>query len=115
VDDFYTKLLSNSDDLPHVFRNSDLEKQKAKLLVGLKQTVELFSDPAQLNSYLIELGTRHITYEVTDKHYTIVKDILASVLNERSKDIEPEIDWSDVTETICENMKLGSLRQLQSS
>ncbi len=60
-----------------MFRNTNLSKQKGKLIEGVERIFELLDeDEKKLTRYLNDLGVRHICYEVTEKHYPVVKEVL---------------------------------------
>lgn len=80
VDYFYDRLLEKAPDLAHIFRNTDLADQKAKLWEGMVQILDLIEEPADLKNYLNDLGLRHVCYEVQPQHYVLVREILLEAI-----------------------------------
>ena len=104
----YDLFLNSSDDLPHVFRNTDLTKQKERLVEGIETILRLFNQDSELQIYLQDLGVRHITYEVEDKHYPLIERALQGAFEKYAADYNIKMDWQVFAKTITDNMKHGA-------
>ena len=76
ADLFYDKLFELDPSLKHMFDGVDLAAQKKKLLQALATTVSSLDTLEALVPVLSELGRRHATYGVIDKHYDTVASAL---------------------------------------
>lgn len=112
ADYFYQELFTTNSDLATVFRNTDLSQQKEKLVEGVGRIVELFvdADEKRLTKYLHDLGVRHICYEVTEKHYPVMREVLLKAVkhvHQSEWNQEYERLWNSLSTTIIEHMIAG--------
>jgi len=112
ADNFYQELLTTNSDLSTVFRNTDLSDQKEKLIEGVGRILELLvdADEKKLAKYLHDLGVRHICYEVTEKHYPIMREVLLKAVkhvHQSEWNQEYEMLWNSLSTTIIEHMIAG--------
>jgi hemoglobin-like flavoprotein len=112
ADHFYPELLMTNSDLATVFRNTDLSDQKEKLIEGVGRILELLvdADEKKLAKYLHDLGVRHICYEVTEKHYPIMREVLLKAVkhvHQSEWNQEYEMLWNSLSTTIIEHMIAG--------
>ena len=73
VADFYTLLFQQHPELKGLFKSVSQQGQQKKLLAALVLLVQNLRHPALLDSYLTELGERHISYGVKEPDYQAVK------------------------------------------
>ena len=114
ADYFYEELLRTHSDLATVFRNTDLSQQKEKLIEGVHRIFELLGDAEEkkLIKYLNDLGVRHICYEVTEKHYPVMREVLLKAVKQvhtSEWNHEYETFWNSLSTTIidCIDRKSG--------
>jgi len=115
---FYQELLLAHSDLATGFRNTDISKQKEKLLDGVAQIFTLLDNEKKLSQYLYDLGIRHICYEVTEEHYPIVRNVLLkSVKHIHQSEWNQKYEnwWSAVITTIIDHMMAGCRRIREAS
>lgn len=112
ADHFYQELFTTNSDLATVFRNTDLSQQKEKLIEGIGRIFELVvdADEKRLTGYLNDLGVRHICYEVTEKYYPVMREVLLkSVKHVHQSEWNQEYEklWNSLSTTIIEHMIAG--------
>ena len=107
ADDVYT-FFQGSKELAGTLRNTDLAKQKKRLIEGLIKIINLSEENQELAEYLEELGIRHISYEVQDNHYPIIEDALVSVMRKHAREYEIDFDWQSFGSMITETMRSGA-------
>jgi len=93
ADLFYNRLFALDEKLRPLFKNTDLDAQKAKLLQALSMTVAGLDTAERLAPALKELGRRHRTYGVVGAHYDTVGAALLWTLEQGLGDA-----WSPVVE-----------------
>ena len=111
VDVFYEDFFNNTEEIAKVFRNTSLTMQKEELKNGLKTILEKQDNQNELNSYLEDLGVRHVAYEVRPHHYENVKRSLLysfKTIHEGSWSEELEKEYSSLINHICTRMMLGA-------
>jgi hemoglobin-like flavoprotein len=110
ADDFYKRVEVNIIEFQEVFRNSDLRLQKSEFIKGILKIFSLYSNQTELDSFLIELGTRHVCYEVKEEHYPLIMRSLIEALKNLHKDgwtSKLESDWSELVEIVTKKMLVG--------
>ncbi len=110
ADYFYEKLRQTQSDFSTAFRNTDLAKQKEMLREGMSQILALSTDTESLRRYLFDLGIRHTSYEVTEQHYPLVKDVLLKSIkhiHQSEWNLEYDQLWQVLITTITEHMLAG--------
>jgi hemoglobin-like flavoprotein len=78
---FYQQLFALDPTLRALF-STDIEVQGRKLMEMLGVAVGLLESPNTLNAVLEDLGRRHATYGVEERHYETVGRALLSMLQE---------------------------------
>ena len=110
ADYFYEILRQTQSDFGMAFRNTDLSKQKEMLREGMSQILALSTDTESLRRYLFELGIRHASYEVTEQHYPVVREVLLKSIkhiHQSEWNQEYEQLWQVLISTITEHMLAG--------
>jgi CheY-like chemotaxis protein/hemoglobin-like flavoprotein len=79
---FYDLLLLKFPDLQIFFRSTNLSRQHARFLNGLRTLVLNLENPQELRAALVQLGERHTSYGIEIQHYPPVVDTLLQVLTE---------------------------------
>jgi CheY-like chemotaxis protein len=79
---FYDLLLLKFPDLQLFFRSTNLSRQHARFLNGLRTLVLNLENPQELRAALVQLGERHTSYGIEIQHYPPVVDTLLQVLTE---------------------------------
>ncbi len=78
---FYRRLFALEPALRPLFK-TDIEEQARKLMEMLAALIAMLERPALLTAELREMGARHATYGVKDRHYQIVGTALMEMLAE---------------------------------
>lgn len=95
---FYDVLLLNFPDLQVFFRSTNLSRQHARFLNGLRTLVLNLENPQELRAALVQLGERHASYGIEIQHYPPVVDTLLQVLTElggEGMDIKTYEAWAN--------------------
>jgi hemoglobin-like flavoprotein len=80
AESFYQNVLAADSEFEQIFRNTDLKFQKSELIKGLLMIFSLMEDGETFNSFLRDLGARHICYEVRPNHYPMIETALLDAL-----------------------------------
>jgi len=112
VDFFYQDFFESTPEIEAIFRNTELVLQKEQLKFGLKMIFELREKRDELDEYLIQLGIRHVAYEITPMHYEFAKRSLMKSFHhiyngKMEKDNEGQIIC--FVDYICSKMHDGAL------
>jgi hemoglobin-like flavoprotein len=78
---FYRRLFALDPGLRPLFKN-DIEEQGRKLTEMLAALIGMLERPGALAGELAEMGARHATYGVEDRHYAVVGAALMGMLAE---------------------------------
>ena len=108
---FYDDFFRKNPEIKSIFRNSQLEKQQIELKNGLELIFNIKDDTKKLDRFLEDLGIRHVTYEVTAKHYVDVKESLTYAFKQTYQDdynSKLEKETSDLIDYICSKMLTGA-------
>ncbi|MCL6432772.1 MAG: flavohemoprotein [Leptolyngbyaceae cyanobacterium HOT.MB2.61] len=111
VSTFYTTLFENYPDAASLFANTDMAKQKKKLLNALVLVIQNLRKPEVLNSALRGLGAKHIAYGTLPEHYPLVGITLIKTFEfYLGKDWTPELQqaWADAYDAIAALMLEGA-------
>lgn len=73
---FYDQLFGDYPDAQPLFTNTDMVKQKKKLIDSLVLVVNNLRDPDTLSGALKGLGARHVQYGALPQHYPMVGSAL---------------------------------------
>ncbi len=112
VDYFYKDFFEETPEIVETFRNTNLSLQKKELKFGLKKVFSLIEKREELDEFLFELGVRHVSYEVTPKHYQIVKrSLMKSFRHVLAEEWDEEVGSrvGSLIEHICSKMHDGAL------
>ena len=113
ADLFYDKLFELDPSLKSLFADVDLAAQKKKLLQALATTVSSLDALDALVPVLSELGRRHATYGVIDKHYDTVASALLWTLETGLGDAwtpAARQAWAAAYTIVADTMKSGARR-----
>jgi hemoglobin-like flavoprotein len=76
---FYDELFQISPDLQRLFPD-DLSRHKLKFIQMLSTIVRSLDQIATISEDVVDLGRRHMSYDVEDEHYAIVGEALMTML-----------------------------------
>jgi hemoglobin-like flavoprotein len=111
ADSFYDTLFTDCPESRPLFANTDMEKQKQKLIMSLVYVVTNLRYPEILKKTLKDLGAKHVTHGAVREQYPIVGDALLktlkSYLAENWTD-EVEQAWNDAYQEIAALMIEGA-------
>jgi methyl-accepting chemotaxis protein len=98
VDRFYARLFASEPGVALLFAETDLRRQKKKLLASLVLLRKSLRDLGAIVPKLRELGARHYGYGARDVHYPVVGQALIASMAEIAGDAwRPEYEraWVD--------------------
>ena len=107
----YEKLFIAHPELKPLFANTDMAKQKKKLLSSLVLVVENLRNPEALGGVLNALGARHVAYGAIAKYYPAVGEALLTTFEQYlQQDWTPEVKqaWVDAFQAITALMLKGA-------
>ena len=107
---FYDELFRISPELRALFPD-DLSAHKAKFVQMLAGVVRSLDQIAAISEELVDLGRRHMSYDVEDDHYAIVGDALLWTINRvLGVEFTPEARdaWASAYDMIARVMQEGS-------
>lgn len=108
---FYENLFTNHPEARSLFANTDMEKQKKKLIMSLVYVVGNLRYPDHLTSTLKDLGAKHVTYGAMSEHYPLVGAALLQTLETYlGSHWTPEVQqaWTDAYHEIGRIMMEGA-------
>ena len=111
VSSFYDNLFADYPQAKGLFQDVDNKKQIGKLIGSLVFIVDNLENSEKLVSYLENLGSRHIYYDVEDEHYDWVGASLLKTFKQYLKDDwtkEVEEQWTIAYGVIATTMKDGA-------
>ncbi|NJO94177.1 MAG: flavohemoprotein [Hydrococcus sp. RM1_1_31] len=114
---FYETLFTDCPEARSLFVNTDMEKQKDKLIMSLVYVVTNLRYPDKLTGTLKELGAKHFTYGTIREHYPIVGSSLLKTLESflgEQWTSEVRQAWTDAYDAIS-NLMLEGAQEYQSS
>jgi hemoglobin-like flavoprotein len=76
---FYDDLFRIAPETRRLFPN-DMTAQKSKLIQMLTTVVKSLGNVSAISEHLADLGRRHVSYDVTERHYAYVGQALLSML-----------------------------------
>lgn len=118
VDIFYEKFFESAPFVEMLFNNTDINIQKDELEAGVTYIFSILDKPDVLEKYLLELGQRHVAYQVKNVHYVLVEDCLVESMIELKKDNISDEDlaqWKTYVKIICAKMKEGAVQVVKAS
>ena len=104
---FYEELFKRDASIRSVHANTDMSRQKPKLLAALKLVIANVRNPDELLPALREMGQRHESYGVTPAQYSVFADVLLSVLADIVGDKWTEQEqnaWTGALTMVAETM-----------
>jgi len=107
---FYDELFRISPDLREMFPK-DMSAHKAKFVQMLAGVVKSLDQIATVSEEIVDLGRRHMSYDVEDTHYAIVGDALIWTLGRiLGPDFTPDVRdaWVAAYDMIARVMREGS-------
>ena len=107
---FYDELFRVSPDLREMFPK-DMSAHKAKFVQMLAGVVKSLDQIATVSEEIVDLGRRHMSYDVEDSHYAIVGDALIWTLGRiLGPDFSPDVRdaWIAAYDMIARVMREGS-------
>lgn len=78
---FYDELFLRAPELERLFTGGDMARQKLKFVQMLATIVKSLDHIAAISEDVVDLGRRHLSYDVEDEHYEAMGDALMSMLN----------------------------------
>ena len=85
----------------------DMTDQKKKIVASLVLVVQNLRKPENLREPLLEMGRRHIGYQVKPEHYPVVRDVLVETMSEMAGEHWSEqltIDWRGALDFVASVM-----------
>ena len=107
---FYDELFRISPELRDLFPQ-DMSAHKSKFVQMLAGVVRSLDQIASISEELVDLGRRHMSYDVEDEHYAIVGEALLWTLNRvLGLEFTPEVRdaWASAYDMITRVMQEGS-------
>jgi nitric oxide dioxygenase len=104
---FYQILFHKYPKVQSLFSETDMEKQKDKLLQSLQMVMGNVNNPEAFTSILKNLGKRHVAYGAVLTDYPLIGDALLQALEKHlGKDWTDEVKqtWTLAYQTIAETM-----------
>lgn len=111
VSSFYDNLFTANPEAKPLFKNTDMEAQKDKLLSSLVLVVENLRKPKVLSGALRGLGAKHVQYGALPEHYPLVGNALLTTFGQYLGDKwTPEVKqaWIDAYGAISSIMLDGA-------
>jgi nitric oxide dioxygenase len=87
---FYQVLFDKYPQVRHLFSETDMDKQKKKLIESLQLVIANVQKPEVFSSILKMLGKRHVGYGAVLTDYPLIGDALLQALEKHLGD-----DWND--------------------
>ena len=110
---FYGRLFELDPSTRPLFKHTNMPEQRKKLMNMIGAAVNGLNALDQLIPAVSNLGRRHMTYGVTDEHYTTVGKALIWTLEQGlGADFTPEVKeaWTTVYGLLADTMKNATLR-----
>jgi nitric oxide dioxygenase len=108
---FYQTLFTDCPAAEPLFADTDMEKQRKKLIMSLVYVVGNLRYPDNLTTKLKDLGAKHVTYGTMSVHYPIVGAALLKTLESyigSAWTAEVKQAWTDAYEAIANIMVEGA-------
>lgn len=116
-DTFYRILLDKYPRLRPLFADTDMEKQKEKLMESLKIIMTNVHNPEAFTTILKNLGKRHVKYGAVLADYPLVGDALLQALEKHlGTDWTPDVKetWTQAYQLISDTMNAGAEESIAS-
>jgi hemoglobin-like flavoprotein len=111
VELFYDHFFEQTFEIAHLFRNTEIGKQKKEFRDSILTILEHEDNIEELNSYFEDMGVRHICYEVTNRHYSMAKTSFLYALEKTyasAWSVELNKSWNEVIDYIASYMINGA-------
>ncbi len=111
TESFYQILFDKYPSVRPLFSNTDMKKQKKKLIESLDLVLVNVHNPQAFRSILIDLGQRHVKYGAVLTDYPLVGDALLQALEKHlGQDWTPDLKhaWSLAYQNIANTMAEGA-------
>jgi nitric oxide dioxygenase len=108
---FYQTLFADCPAAQPLFADTEMEKQRKKLIMSLVYVVGNLRYPDNLTTKLKDLGAKHVTYGTMSEHYPIVGAALLKTLESyigSAWTTEVKQAWTDAYEAIANIMVEGA-------
>jgi hemoglobin-like flavoprotein len=108
---FYDRLFEIDPQVRNLFKNTDMESQRKKLIKTIDAVVGALNEIEQLVPHIEDLGRRHATYGVTDAHYETVGAALLWTLEKGLGDSwtsDVKAAWAVAYATIADVMRAAA-------
>jgi hemoglobin-like flavoprotein len=108
---FYDRLFAAAPAVVPLFADTDMSKQRTKLLVTLVLLRKSLADLEALVPTLRELGRKHVSYGARPEHYPVVAAVLICAMADVAGDAwRPEYEraWTDALSVVAEAMISGA-------
>ncbi len=110
---FYEELFARYPEVVPMFKNTNMDDQKKKLLAALKLVVNSLRKPDKLVNALTELGRKHRDYGAQPEHYGAVSGTLLDVMAEfagKAWTDDVKQAWTEALNQVAEVMiKAGNM------
>jgi len=110
VDIFYDHFFSQTAEIKQLFHNTVIGTQKREFKVTILTLVLNLEKIEKVDSYLMDLGVRHVCYNVTNEHYDLAKDSFIYAAKETYKakwSEDLKINWEQIIDHVILKMKEG--------
>ncbi len=92
--DIYEHLFTTHPETQALFKQTDMNKLREKMLLALVMIVENATEPIHMEGTLHDLGNLHLQrYSVEPKHFSMMRDAIFVALEKHLGD-----DWTPATE-----------------
>ena len=113
---FYRRLFEIAPAATELFAETDMEKQRGKLLGALGLAVQSADRLEEIAPALEEMGRRHVSYGVEDEHYNVVGSALLWTLEQGLQDAftdEVRAAWTELYVGVSSPMRRGARDLMQ--
>jgi hemoglobin-like flavoprotein len=107
---FYDELFQLAPELQRLFPD-DMARHKLKFIQMLSTIVRSLDQIATISEDIVDLGRRHMSYDVEDEHYALIGEALMTMLNRLlGPDLTPQTSdaWAAAYEMIARVMQESS-------
>ncbi|WP_127715521.1 globin domain-containing protein [Halobacteriovorax sp. HLS] len=118
VEFFYDHFFEQTFEVSHIFRNTEIGKQKFEFKQSIRAILEYKNNISDLDPYFEDLGVRHMCYEVTNRHYQLAKNSFLYALEKtyaQQWNSEIEMNWNAIIDYISKQMKRGVINYERAS
>jgi hemoglobin-like flavoprotein len=108
---FYEELFRLAPDLRRLFPD-DMTSHRAKFVQMLATIVRSLDRVAMMSEHVIDLGRRHMSYDVEEEHYSIAGEAFLAMLSRvLGRDLTPEMNdsWAAAYDMLAHVMQEASI------